>query len=76
MLVHYGEDSGTLKTAELARKQGVKVLRYPDSGKEEGRDELIPFAETIEDPEAFKSFLKNYVPGEAVVYEQMKLPFL
>lgn len=53
-----------------------KVLRYREPGKEGDRDELIPFAETIEDPEAFKSFLKNYVPGEAVVYEQMKLPFL
>ncbi len=70
------KDSGSLKTAEFARKQGVKVLRYPDTGREEDRDELLPFAETIEDPEAFKLFLKNYVPGEALVYEQMKLPFL
>ena len=76
LLVHYGEDSGTLKTAELARKQGVKVLRYREPGKEGDRDELIPFAETIDDPEAFRMFLKNYVPGEVLVYEQIKLPFL
>ena len=76
LVVHYGEDSGTLKTAEFARKQGVKVIRYPDTGKDGDRDELLPFAETIEGTEAFKSFLTNYVPGETVVYEQMRLPFL
>ncbi len=68
------KDSGSLKTAEFAREQGVKVLRYPDTGK--GADDILPFAETLDDPEAFRLFLKNYVPGEAFVYEQMRLPFL
>ena len=47
-----------------------------EPGKEGDRDELIPFAETIDDPEAFRMFLKNYVPGEVLVYEQIKLPLL
>ena len=68
------KDSGSLKTAEYARKQGVKVLSY--KGAEGGEDDVLPFAETLADPEAFRSFLKNYVPGEAFVYEQMRLPFL
>ena len=67
-------DSGSLKTVEYARKQGVKVLRYSDAGEDE--DGILPFADTLDDPEAFRSFLKNYVPGEAMVYEQLRLPFL
>ena len=67
-------DSGSLKTAEYARKQGVKVLRYSDAGEDE--DGILPFADPLDDPEAFRSFLKNYVPGEAMVYEQLRLPFL
>ncbi|MCR4657508.1 MAG: DNA-protecting protein DprA [Lachnospiraceae bacterium] len=76
LVVHYGKgkDSGSLKTAEFARKQGVKVLRYSDAGEDE--DGILPFADTLDDPEAFRSFLKNYVPGEAMVYEQLRLPFL
>ncbi|MCR5789443.1 MAG: DNA-protecting protein DprA [Lachnospiraceae bacterium] len=74
LIVHYGEDSGSLKTAEFARKQGVKVLRYQGSEKNEG--DLLPYVKTLIDPEAFRAFLKNYKPGEAIVYEQMKLPFL
>ena len=68
------KDSGSIKTAEFARKQGVKVLRYQETEKSEG--DLLPFAKTLADPEAFRSFLKKFKPGEAIVYEQMKLPFL
>ncbi len=68
------KDSGTLKTAEFARKQGVKVFRYKGMGKDD--EELLTYAEDLADPEAFRSFLKSYVPGEAVVYEQLRLPFL
>ena len=67
------KDSGSLKTAEFARKQGVKVLRYRDARQE---DELLPFAETLTDPESFRSFLKSYEPREGELYEQMRLPFL
>jgi DNA processing protein len=76
LVVHYGKgkDCGSLKTAEFAKKQGVKVLRYSDAGEDE--DGILSFAETLDDPEAFRSFLKNYVPGEAMVYEQLRLPFL
>ena len=74
LIVDYGEDSGSLKTAEFARKQGVKVLRYHGREKKEG--DLLPYAETLSDPGAFRSFLKNYKPGEVMFYEQMKLPFL
>ena len=68
------KDSGSLKTAEFARKQGVKVLRYQDM--EEETDGLLPLADALADPGAFRSFLKNYEPGEVIVYEQMSLPFL
>ena len=74
LVVHCEEDSGSIKTAEFARKQGVKVLRYQETEKSEG--DLLPFAKTLTDPEAFRSFLKKFKPGEAIVYEQMKLPFL
>ena len=74
LIVDYGEDSGSLKTAEFARKQGVKVLRY--QGKEKEGGEMLPYAETLADPEAFRAFLKNYKLWEAIVYEQMRLPFL
>ena len=74
LVVYAGEDSGSLKTAEFARKQGVKVLRYKGMGEKE--EELLPYAEALADPEAFRSFLKSYKPGEVVVYEQMSLPFL
>lgn len=74
LVVHCEEDSGSIKTAEFARKQGVKVLRYQETEKSEG--DLLPFAKTLTDPEAFRSFLKTFKPGEAIVYEQMKLPFL
>ena len=73
LVVFAGEDSGSLKTAEFARKQGVKVLRYQDAEQE---DELLPFAETLPDPESFRSFLKSYEPCEGELYEQMRLPFI
>ena len=76
LVVHCREDSGSLKTAEFARKQGVKVLRYPDTWEEESWENSLPFAETMEDPETFRVLLKNYVPGNVFVYEQMKLSFL
>ena len=41
LVVHCGEDSGSLKTAEFARKQGVNVLRYRETEKSEG--DLLPF---------------------------------
>nr|MCR5329706.1 hypothetical protein [Lachnospiraceae bacterium] len=68
------KDSGSLKTAEFARKQGVKVLRYQDM-KEES-DDLLQFSDALADPEAFRAFLKTYEHGETIVYEQMSLPFL
>ena len=73
LLVFAEEDSGSLKTAEFARKQGVKVLRYRDTRQE---DELLPFAETLPDPESFRSFIKSYEPCESELYDQMRLPFL
>ena len=73
LLVFAEEDSGSLKTAEFARKQGVKVLRYKEAGQE---DELLPFAEILPDPERFRSFLKSYEPCEDELYEQMRLPFI
>ncbi len=51
------KDSGSLKTAEFARKQGVKVLRYQGEKKNEG--DLLTYAKTLADPEAFRSFLKR-----------------
>ena len=73
LVVFAGEDSGSLKTAEFARKQSVKVLRYRDARQ---ADELLPFAETLTDPESFRAFLKSYEPCESELYEQMRLPFL
>ena len=57
-------------------KSRYPLFKASGDAFEGDRDELIPFAETIDDPEAFRMFLKNYVPGEVLVYEQIKLPFL
>ena len=73
LLVFAEEDSGSLITTEFARKQGVKVLSYQDARQ---ADELLPFAETLSDPESFRSFLKSYEPCEGELYEQMRLPFI
>ena len=74
LVVHVRKDSGSLKTAEFARRQGVKVLRY--KGMEEKDEALLPYAESLADPEAFRSFPKSYTPGEVIIYEQLSLPFL
>ena len=50
------------------------MLRYQKAEKKEG--DQLPYAKTLADPEAFRVFLKSFKPGEAIVYEQMKLPFL
>ena len=72
LLVFAEEDSGSLKTTEFARKQGVKVLCFQQGDKSK---EILPFAEIISDPESFRSFLKSYVPCAGESYEQMRLPF-
>ena len=74
LVVCADEDSGSLKTAEFAGKQGVKVIKYR---KLQGSGvDLLPFAEDISDPESFRVFLKHYKPDKVQVYEQMTLPFI